>query len=53
MFGLAGSTPKATAGRPSVTKLIHRRWIGNNGRGQPSRIEKKIIMTSIAFADNK
>ncbi len=29
MFGLAGSTPKANAGRPSVNKLIHKICTGN------------------------
>ena len=34
-FVSAGSTPRASPGRPSVTRLIQRIWTGSSGSGQP------------------
>ena len=34
MSGSTGSTPRARAGRPSVTRLTHRIWMGSSGHGQ-------------------
>jgi hypothetical protein len=33
--GSMGSVARQSAGRPSVTRLIHSRWIGRSGVGSP------------------
>ena len=37
----AGSAASASPGRPSVTRLIHRIWIGSSGIGSPSSGARK------------
>ncbi len=49
-----GSTPRARAGSPSVTRLIHRSWTGSkNGRYSGLArmiVARNMISTSPAFA---
>ena len=49
----AGSIPKAKAGNPSVTKLIHKICKGNKGRGNENNKEKNITEISPKLADNR
>ena len=42
----AGSAAKARPGRPSVTRLIHRMWIGSKGMGRPMSGARKMVQIS-------
>ena len=44
--GSTGSTPRARAGGPSVTRLIHRMWIGSSGIGRPANGARNITQIS-------
>ena len=45
----AGSAASASPGRPSVTRLIHRMWIGSSGIGRPRNGARKIVQISPAL----
>ncbi len=45
-FFSAGSAASARPGRPSVTRLIQRMWIGKRGIGRPKNGARKIVHTS-------
>ena len=53
MPGSAGSTPKARAGKASVTRLSHKSWIGVSGLGRPKSIDKNTIRTSAMLQDRR
>ena len=42
----AGSAAKARPGRPSVTRLIHRIWMGSSGIGKPRKGARKRVQIS-------
>ena len=42
----AGSAASATPGRPSVTRLIQRMWMGSSGMGRPRNGARKIVQIS-------
>jgi hypothetical protein len=42
----AGSADSARPGRPSVTRLIHRMWIGKSGIGRPKKGASKMAQIS-------
>ena len=42
----AGSAASASPGRPSVTRLIHRIWIGSSGTGSPRKGARKMVQIS-------
>ncbi len=44
--GSAGSAASARPGRPSVTRLIQRMWIGSSGIGRPRNGARKIVQIS-------
>ena len=44
--GSAGSTLRASPGSPSVTRLIHRMWIGRSGIGSPANGARAIAQIS-------
>ncbi len=41
-----GSKPSATAGKPSVTRLIQRICMGSSGTGSPASMPRNIVITS-------
>ncbi len=49
----AGSTLNASAGMPSVTRLIQRSWMARKGNGSASKSAVKTVITSPAFAASK
>ena len=53
IFGSAGSTPKAVAGAPSVTKFIHKICTAIKGKGKPSNMAKKMINTSPELEESR
>ena len=42
----SGSAARASPGRPSVTRLIQRMWIGSSGMGRPRNGARKIVQIS-------
>lgn len=44
-----GLKPRAVAGGPSVTRLIHNSWTGTRPSGMPSEKVKKTEATSPTF----
>ena len=42
----SGSTDSARPGRPSVTRLIQRIWIGSSGIGSPRNGARKMVQIS-------
>jgi len=53
MSGLAGSTHKASAGKPSVTRLIHKICIAIKGKGNPISTLIKIISISAKLVESR
>ena len=49
MFASAGSTPRASAGSPSVTRFIQRIWSGRRGSGMPKSGPSSITAISLAL----
>ena len=45
-FPSAGSAASARPGSPSVTRLIHRMWIGSSGIGRPRNGARKMVQIS-------
>ncbi|HEX8108962.1 MAG TPA: hypothetical protein VF516_14620 [Kofleriaceae bacterium] len=48
-----GSTTSASAGRPSVTRLIHNSWSGNSGSGSPASAAISITASSAVLPDSR
>ncbi len=53
MFGSTGSTPRARAGRPSVTRLTQRIWMGRSGTGKPARAATNMTRISPRLQDSR
>ena len=52
MAGSASSMPSASAGKQSVTRLIHRRCTGSR-MVKPSSVAAKMDMTSLMLEDSR
>lgn len=50
---VCGSSPRAIAGRLSVSKLIKSKCTGANGTGSPARDAAKTVRMAPRFPDNK
>ena len=52
-FSSQGSTPKAIAGKESVTRFTHKSCIGQRGVAQPIKRAVKIVIISPMFEDSR
>ena len=52
-FRSGGSSPRAMAGRPSVTRLMSRIWMGSSTTGIPMRIPRNMVSTSPILQDRR
>src|SRR6476469_9216529 len=52
MFFSAGSATSAMPGKPSVTRLIQRMWIGNKGIGNSNMGAKNMVRISPRLQDS-
>ena len=48
-----GSSPSAMAGRPSVTRLISRIWMGSSGTGIPISMARNMVTTSPMLQESR
>ncbi len=53
MSGSGGSTPRAMAGRPSVTRFTHKIWMAVSGSGRPIRLATNMIKISPTLQERR
>jgi hypothetical protein len=53
MWGGVGSLPRATPGRPWVSRLTHRIWAGNRTRGRPRNEPASMAAISSLIVDRR
>ena len=53
LSGSGGSTPRHSAGKESVTRLINNSCTGKSGADSPKKIATKIVMISPMLQDKR
>ena len=53
IFGSFGSMPSAMAGRLSVIRFTHSRWMAISGAGSPTQMSRNMVRTSAMFEDSR